>query len=76
MQNEAKGTKVIGAKSLEEMTANLKKPRRVMLLVKAGPAVDGFIEKLVSIRRIFIPCHKIVMGISYTSICLIFVSGQ
>lgn len=47
MNNEAKGTKIIGAKSLQEMVANLKKPRRVMLLVKAGPAVDSFIEQLV-----------------------------
>ena len=43
------GTKIIGAKSMEEMVATLKKPRRVMMLVKAGPAVDDFIEKLVSI---------------------------
>ena len=50
MNNEAKGTKIIGARSLEEMAANLKKPRRVMLLVKAGPAVDAFIEKLVRKR--------------------------
>ena len=48
MNNEAKGTNIIGAKSLEDMVANLKKPRRVMLLVKAGQAVDDFIEKLVS----------------------------
>ncbi|KAK6176428.1 hypothetical protein SNE40_014715 [Patella caerulea] len=47
MANEAKGTKVIGAKSLEEMVKLLKKPRRVMLLVKAGSAVDDFIAKLV-----------------------------
>lgn len=46
LQNEAKGTKVIGAKSLEDMVAQLKKPRRVMLLVKAGQAVDDFIAKL------------------------------
>ncbi|XP_053379323.1 6-phosphogluconate dehydrogenase, decarboxylating-like [Mercenaria mercenaria] len=46
LQNEAKGTDVIGAKSLEDMVAKLKKPRRVMLLVKAGQAVDDFIEKL------------------------------
>lgn len=45
------GTKVIGAKSMEEMVASLKKPRRVMMLVKAGPAVDAFIEKLVSVER-------------------------
>lgn len=28
------------------MVAKLKKPRRVMMLVKAGPAVDAFIEQL------------------------------
>ena len=32
---------------MEEMVSKLKKPRRVMMLVKAGSAVDGFIEKLV-----------------------------
>lgn len=58
MANEAKGTKVIGAKSLEEMVATLKKPRRVMMLVKAGAAVDAFIEKLVR-RRV---CTR-VMGV-------------
>jgi len=47
LENEAKGTKVVGAKSLEEMVAKLKKPRRVMMLVKAGSAVDAFIDKLV-----------------------------
>jgi 6-phosphogluconate dehydrogenase len=43
---EAKGTKVIGAHSLQEMVSLLKKPRRVMLMVKAGQAVDEFIEQL------------------------------
>lgn len=47
LDNEAKGTKVIGAFSLEEMVGKLKKPRRVMMLVKAGTAVDAFIDKLV-----------------------------
>ncbi|KAG8142374.1 putative 6-phosphogluconate dehydrogenase decarboxylating protein [Naja naja] len=47
LAKEAKGTKVIGAHSLEEMVSKLKKPRRVMLLVKAGSAVDDFINKLV-----------------------------
>jgi 6-phosphogluconate dehydrogenase len=44
--NEAKGTKVVGAHSLQEMVALLKKPRRVMLMVKAGAPVDEFIEHL------------------------------
>nr|XP_054768293.1 6-phosphogluconate dehydrogenase, decarboxylating-like [Lytechinus pictus] len=47
LENEAKGTKVVGAKSLEDMVSKLKKPRRVMMLVKAGSAVDAFIDKLV-----------------------------
>src|SRR5258707_390458 len=44
---EAKGTNVIGAQSLEEMVGLLKKPRRVMLMVKAGKPVDEFIEHLI-----------------------------
>ena len=32
---------------MEEMVKKLKKPRRVMMLVKAGSAVDAFIDKLV-----------------------------
>ncbi|GAB1867604.1 6-phosphogluconate dehydrogenase, decarboxylating [Camponotus japonicus] len=47
LENEAKGTKIIGAYSLKEMVGTLKSPRRVMLLVKAGAAVDAFIEQLV-----------------------------
>src|SRR5439155_21533981 len=41
-----KGTKVVGAHSLEEMVSLLKKPRRVMLMVKAGAPLDEFIEHL------------------------------
>jgi len=47
LANEAKGTKIIGARSLEDMVAKLKRPRRVMMLVKAGSAVDDFIQQLV-----------------------------
>ncbi|KAI6649627.1 6-phosphogluconate dehydrogenase, decarboxylating-like isoform X1 [Oopsacas minuta] len=46
LAKEAKGTKVIGAKTVEEFTQKIKKPRRIILLVKAGIAVDSFIEKL------------------------------
>ncbi len=45
LNNEAKGTNILGAHSLAEMVALLKKPRRVMLMVKAGSAVDDFIEQ-------------------------------
>ncbi|XP_059164296.1 6-phosphogluconate dehydrogenase, decarboxylating-like [Physella acuta] len=47
LNNEAKGTKIIGATSLQDMVSKLKTPRRVMLLVKAGSAVDDFINSLV-----------------------------
>src|SRR2546423_2925615 len=46
LAHEAKGTNVIGAHSIEEMVSLLKKPRRVMLMVKAGKPVDDFIETL------------------------------
>jgi len=46
LANEAKGTNIVGAHSMEEMVSKLKRPRRVMLLVKAGSAVDAFIDKL------------------------------
>lgn len=38
---------MVGATSIEDMVAKLKKPRRVMMLVKAGSAVDAFINLLV-----------------------------
>jgi len=46
LAKEAHGTKVLGAHSVEEMVQQLKKPRRVMMLVKAGQAVDDFIQQL------------------------------
>ena len=46
LSREAKGTRVLGPHSLAEMVGLLKRPRRVMLMVKAGAAVDEFIEQL------------------------------
>ena len=40
----AKGTRVMGSHSLEEFIKKLKKPRRIMLMVKAGEPVDEFID--------------------------------
>jgi 6-phosphogluconate dehydrogenase len=37
---------VIGTHSIEELVASLKSPRRIMLMVKAGPVVDQCIEQL------------------------------
>ncbi len=47
INGSAKGTNIIPAHSIEEFVAALKRPRRVMLLVKAGQAVDDFIEKVI-----------------------------
>src|SRR3989454_3254947 len=47
LAKEAKGTNVLGAHSIEEMVGQLKRPRRVMMLVKAGKPVDEFIEQIV-----------------------------
>jgi 6-phosphogluconate dehydrogenase len=44
VNNEAKGTQVVGAHSIEEFVSLLKRPRRVMLMVKAGDTVDQMID--------------------------------
>jgi 6-phosphogluconate dehydrogenase len=45
LNDAAKGHKnVIGAHSIEQMAGLLKRPRKVMLMVKAGAAVDEFID--------------------------------
>jgi 6-phosphogluconate dehydrogenase len=47
ISNEAKGTQVVGAHSIEELAGLLKKPRRVMMMVKAGDTVDRMIDAVV-----------------------------
>src|SRR5580700_5400000 len=44
--HEAAGTQVVGTHSIEELAQVLKKPRRVMLMVKAGDTVDEMIAHL------------------------------
>ena len=46
LANEAKGTQVQGAHSIEEMCGMLKLPRRVMIMVKAGDVVDHTIDQV------------------------------
>lgn len=46
VNGRAKGKKFIGCHSIEELVKSLKRPRLVMMLVKAGPAVDDLIEQL------------------------------
>lgn len=47
LNGPANGTSIIGTHSMEELVESLEKPRKVMLLVKAGEVVDAFIELLV-----------------------------
>jgi len=44
LANEAKGTQVVGAHTIEEFVGALKSPKRVMLMVKAGDTVDQMID--------------------------------
>jgi len=47
VNGRAKGKNIIGCETLEDFIASLAKPRKVMLMVKAGAPVDEFIEKLI-----------------------------
>ena len=47
IEGRAKGKNIIGAFSLEELVASLAKPRKVMIMVKAGKAVDSMIDSLI-----------------------------
>lgn len=46
VNGRGKDKNIVGCHSIEELCAALKRPRKVMLLVKAGSAVDDFIEQL------------------------------
>lgn len=46
VEGRAAGKNIIGTYSLEELAANLEKPRKIMMMVKAGQAVDDLIEQL------------------------------
>jgi len=49
LAGRAKGKNIIGAMSLEELVASLKTPRKIMIMVKAGSAVDAVIDGLTPI---------------------------
>ncbi len=46
VNGRAKGKNIIGCHSIEELVASLKKPRKIMMMVKAGQAVDELIDQL------------------------------
>jgi 6-phosphogluconate dehydrogenase len=47
MNGRAKGKKFVGATDLKAFVASLKRPRKIIMLVKAGSAVDELIEQLI-----------------------------
>ena len=49
MEGRGNGLNIYGAHSLEDFVASLERPRKVFLMVKAGAAVDAFIDKLIPV---------------------------
>ncbi|MBN2602181.1 MAG: decarboxylating NADP(+)-dependent phosphogluconate dehydrogenase, partial [Candidatus Marinimicrobia bacterium] len=47
LASRAKGKNILGCHTIEELVLNLERPRKIMLLVKAGKPVDDFIELLI-----------------------------
>jgi 6-phosphogluconate dehydrogenase len=47
----AKGKKFVGCHSVQDLVKNLARPRKVMMMVKAGPAVDDLIEQLLPLME-------------------------
>jgi 6-phosphogluconate dehydrogenase len=46
VKGRAAGKQFVGCHSLEEMVKSLSRPRKIMMMVKAGPAVDSLIDQL------------------------------
>ncbi|MFP4172813.1 MAG: decarboxylating NADP(+)-dependent phosphogluconate dehydrogenase [Candidatus Hydrogenedentota bacterium] len=46
VNGRAKGKNIVGCHSVEELCNNLKRPRKIMIMVKAGKPVDAFIEQI------------------------------
>ncbi len=46
LEHEAAGTQIVGAHSIADLAGLLRKPRRVMLMVKAGETIDRMIESI------------------------------
>jgi 6-phosphogluconate dehydrogenase len=47
LAGRAKDKKIIGTHSIEDLVASLQRPRKVMLMIKAGSAVDEMIETVI-----------------------------
>lgn len=51
VEGRAKGKNIVAAYSLEELVGQLDKPRKVMMMVKAGDAVDSMIDVLIPLME-------------------------
>src|SRR5450756_1995199 len=47
VEGRAKGKNIIGAMTIKELVDNLKTPRKIMMMVKAGKPVDDFIDTII-----------------------------
>ncbi len=47
VSGRAKGKNIIGCRSVDELCKTIKRPRKVMLMVKAGSVVDTFIDQII-----------------------------
>ncbi len=61
LAKDAKGTRILGAHSIEELVKQLAKPRRILLMVQVGPAARRLTRKsgprfcVRELRRGFVP---------------------
>lgn len=49
VKGRGKGRRILGCYSLKELAESLKKPRKIMLMIKAGQAVDEMLEQLLPV---------------------------
>ncbi len=47
VEGRAKGKNIVGTYSLQELVDSLEKPRKIMMMIKAGSSVDEMIEQLI-----------------------------
>lgn len=59
LAGRASGKRIAGAHSLEEFVKSLKRPRKIMIMVKAGSAVDDMINSLIPLLE---KCDIIIDG--------------
>src|SRR4051812_25191958 len=51
VNGRGKGKKIVGCRTVEELVGALKRPRKIMIMVKAGSAVDDVIDELVPLLQ-------------------------